>query len=227
MTEPPPPPAYEEPPEQAPPPEVEPERRRITGAAVLGVVLAVLGVVWLLAAVDVFDADAELWLGVLLVAVGAGVALLPRGVPRGLLVVLGIMLALAGAVVAAVDVGLSGGIGEERERPEEVGDLDDPYELGIGSLKLDLRDLDPGGRDRVDVHARIGIGELVVTPPEGWTVEVDAELGIGDIDFFGEHEDGTEVDLDDTRDGDVGEPTVALRLEGGIGSIKVTDDAPE
>jgi hypothetical protein len=226
MTEPGPPPAYEEPP-PAPEPEAEPPRRRVSGAAVLGVVLAALGVVWLLAAVDVFDADAELWLGILLVAVGAAVALLPAGVPRALLVVLGILLALAGAVVAAVDVGLSGGIGEERERPEEVGDLDDPYELGIGSLKLDLRDLDPGGRDRVDVAARVGIGELVVTVPDGWTVEVDAELGIGDIDFFGDHEDGTEVDLDDSRDGDVGEPTVALRLEGGIGSIKVTDDATE
>jgi hypothetical protein len=210
-------------PAPAEPPPVEPPsgRRRITGAAVLGIALALLGVAWLLAALDVFDLDAELWLGLLLVAVGAAVVLLPAGVGRGLLIVLGILLALAGAAVATVDVGLSGGIGEDKEHPRTVADLDDRYELGIGSLKIDLTDLEVDGPAELD--AQVGIGELVVAVPPGVTVVVDAHTGAGDIQALGEEESGFDADMDETFER--GSDTLTLKLEVGMGAIKVQDVA--
>ena len=52
------------------------------------------------------------------------------------------------------------------------------YELGIGSLKLDLRDVDFSGRTK-SVDASIGIGELKVWVPDDVRVVIDEELSIG------------------------------------------------
>jgi hypothetical protein len=188
---------------------------------VLGVVLAALGVVWLLAAVDVFEVDVELWLGVLLVAVGAAVALLPSGIGRGLLIVLGIVLALAGAAVATVDVDLSGGIGEDTERPRSAAELEDRYDLGIGSLKLDLTGLEL--EEDATVDAEVGIGELIVAVPPDATVVVDAHVGAGDIQALGEEEDGFDADVEETFDGSG--PTLTVKADVGMGAIKVQRDA--
>ncbi|HSC91584.1 MAG TPA: LiaF domain-containing protein [Gaiellaceae bacterium] len=214
-------PPVEPPPVEPAPVEPRAERRRVTGAAVLGIALALLGVAWLLAALDVFDLDAELWIGLLLIAVGAAVVLLPAGIGRGLLIVLGILLALAGAAVATVDVDLSGGIGEDKEHPRTVADLDDRYELGIGSLKIDLTDLEVDGSAQLD--AQVGIGELVVAVPPGVTVVVDAHTGAGDIQALGEEESGFDADMDETFER--GSDTLTVKAEVGIGAIKVQDFA--
>lgn len=234
MTEPSGPPPRDEPP-AAPPPPPPPEeppsavagreegRGPSTGALALGVLLAAAGVVWLLASVDVLDLSAEVWLGVLLVLVGLALVVLPAGA-RGVLVVVGIVLALAGAAASAIDVELEGGIGESRERPRNVGDLEDEYSLAMGSLKLDLTALEVDAGDTVEVDASVGIGELVVAVPPDVTVVVDANLGIGDVQALDEQESGTDVDVRTRREGAGGE--LVLRLDGGIGSIKVGDDAP-
>ena len=86
---------------------------------------------------------------------------------------------LAGAAVATVDVDLSGGIGEETERPRTVTDLEDRYDLGIGSLKLDLTRLEL--EEDTTVEAEVGIGELVVAVPPDVTVVVDAHVGAGEV----------------------------------------------
>jgi hypothetical protein len=193
-------------------------RRAGGGGAALGLLVLVAGVVWLLETTDAVDLDFGVWVALLLVGTGL-LVLLTRGAARAILVAAGIVLALVAITGAATNVDLSGGIGERRERPAAVADLDDPYELGIGSLRIDLRRLEGDGDVRV--RARIGIGELRVVPPQGWTVELDAELGVGDIDFLGEHASGTGPELRRRAEGDPGEPTVTLDLEGGIGAIKV------
>jgi hypothetical protein len=188
------------------------------GSVALGGVLAALGVIWLLEATDTVDLDTGLWVGIVLVGIGVGVIAAPPGGARAILILIGVLVALIGGTLAATNVEFSGGIGERNESPTSLDELEDPYELGIGSLKLDLTQLDLD--EDTTVRAQIGIGELVVTVPAARRVSVDAELGVGDIQALGEEEDGFDSDLRTEEDRGVG-PVLRLDLEGGIGSIRV------
>lgn len=188
------------------------------GSAALGLVLAALGVIWLLEVSDTVDLDTGVWVGIVLVGIGIGVIASPSGGARVLLIVIGLFVALIGGALAATDVELSGGVGDRNESPTSVDDLEDPYELGIGRLELDLTELDLD--EDTTVRAQIGIGQLVVTVPAARPVSVDAEIGAGDVDVLGEHDDGWNADVETEADRGVG-PELHLELEGGMGGIRV------
>lgn len=191
------------------------------GSVALGLVLAGLGVIWLLEVSDTVDLDTGVWVGIVLVGIGIGVIASPSGGARVLLIVLGLFVALIGGALAATDVEFSGGVGDRTESPTSVDELDDPYELGIGRLELDLTELDLD--EDTTVRAQIGIGQLVVTVPAARPVSVDAEIGAGDVDVFGEHDDGWNADVQTEADRGVG-PELRLELEGGMGGIRVVGE---
>jgi hypothetical protein len=188
------------------------------GSVALGVVLAALGVIWLLEVSDTVDLDTGVWVGIVLVGIGIGVIASPSGGARVLLIVIGLFVALIGGTLAATDVEFSGGIGDRNERPTSVDELEDPYELGIGRLELDLTELDLD--EDTTVRAQIGIGQLVVTVPAARPVSVDAEIGAGDVDALDEQDDGWNADVQTEADGGIG-PVLHLELEGGMGGIRV------
>ena len=191
------------------------------GSVALGLVLAGLGVIWLLEVSDTVDLDTGVWVGIVLVGIGIGVIASPSGGARVLLIVLGLFVALIGGALAATDVEFSGGVGDRTESPTSVDELDDPYELGIGRLELDLTELDLD--EDTTVRAQIGIGQLVVTVPAARPVSVDAEIGAGDVDVQGEHDDGWNADVQTEADRGVG-PELHLELEGGMGGIRVVGE---
>jgi predicted membrane protein len=191
------------------------------GSVALGLVLAALGVIWLLEVSDTVDLDTGVWVGIVLVGIGIGVIASPAGGARVLLIVLGLFVALIGGALAATDVELSGGVGDRNENPTSVDDLEDPYELGIGRLELDLTELDLD--EDTTVRAQIGIGQLVVTVPAARPVSVDAEIGAGDVDVLGEHDDGWNADVETEADRGVG-PELHLELEAGMGGIRVVSE---
>ena len=188
------------------------------GSIALGTVIVALGAIWLLEATDTVDLDTGLWVGIVLVGIGVGVIAAPPGGARVLLIVIGLFVALIGGTLAATDVEFSGGIGDRTESPASVGDLDDPYELGIGRLELDLTRLRPD--QDTTVRAQLGIGQLVVTVPAARPVSVDAEIGAGDVDVLGKHDDGWNADVQTEADRGIG-PNLHLELEAGIGGIRV------
>lgn len=212
------------------PPAAAPSRRP-HGAALLGGVLAVAGLVWLLAAADAVPVAAQAAIGVLLVAVGLAHALLPSGPHQGLLVAAGVTLALLGAAASALNLDLvDGGVGDRRYAPGELTELRHEYSLGIGSLGIDLTRLEPAGETAgaVPLRATIGIGELVVAVPRGASVVVDARVAVGELDVRGRRRSGVDVRLQTDDAGDAAEgdaPSFRLELEGGIGSVRVVDDA--
>ena len=63
-------------------------------------------------------------------------------------------------------------------RPTSVDEIPEEYEMGIGSLLVDLRDVDFAGRSVV-MEAKVGIGEVLVRLPDGVAAEVVGEVGIG------------------------------------------------
>lgn len=186
----------------------------------LGLLLVGGGVLWALQAADVVDLAYATWIGIILIAIGFALAL-----TRGryfLLVLVGVLVVLAGlpALVVDGDV-LEGGIGEAEEAPESSLDLD-PFRQGIGRLTVDLTE--PGLElDNRTVEASVGIGDLLVLVPVGTDASVDAHVGAGNIDAFGENENGVDVQLT-TISGTSGTQEVDLELEVGIGNIRVERD---
>lgn len=185
------------------------------GGFVIGGVLLGLGLVWLLDATDVVDVDADVALAGLVVLIGLAVIAAPRGGGRVVLIVFGILVALAAAAAIVVDPGkLDDGIGNRTERPRTVGDVH-RYQLGIGQLTVDLTELNADAR----VQASIGIGELRVVVPAAAALEVDAELGAGNVRVRDEQHDGTSLDVKTSSPGSG--PRFDLELDGGLGEIDV------
>jgi predicted membrane protein len=186
----------------------------------LGLLLVGAGILWILQVADVVDLAYATWIGVTLIVIGFALALTRGG--YALLVLVGILVVLAGLPSLVVDGDvLEGGIGDADESPESSFELG-PFRQGIGRLTVDLTDpgLELDGRT---VEASVGIGELVVLVPLGTDVSLDAHVGAGNADAFGENESGFDVQLT-TISGTSGTQEIDLELEVGMGNISVERD---
>ncbi len=199
-----------------------PTRRRIPiFLPTIGALLAAAGVLGILELTDVVDVDWALALAVGVVLVGVAVAVGAFFGATGALAVIGTLLAAAMVLVAAVDVPLHGPIGDRSYRPVAVTELEPSYELAIGTLRVDLRDLLlPAGTTRVETT--VGIGELTVIVPAGVRVEVDARVKAGESVVLGNSEDGWGVTQHVTTGAEaVTGPTLVLDAEVGFGNLEV------
>ena len=189
----------------------------MSSRAGLGLVLLAAGILWFLAATDFVDLSYPVAIGILLILVGVVIALTPGR--HGLLVLIGILIALAGIPALFVDSDVwDEGIGDAAERPESPSDLV-PFEHGIGKLTIDLTT--PGlDLDGETVEASLGIGDLEVIVPADTDVDLDAHAGVGNIDALGENENGVDVDLTGIS-GTSGSQELRLDLEVGIGNVRV------
>ena len=183
----------------------------------LGAVFLVAGILWLLAAAGVLDLSYRGWIGIVLVTIGLAIALFPGR--HGLLVLLGILVALAGIPALAVDGDVfGGGVGDRLDAPATDAELE-PFRHGIGKLTVDLTSPELE-LDGAAVEASIGIGELVMVVPEDTDVSVEADVGIGNVQAFGRSEGGIGIDVD-WLSGTSGRQELDLELDVGIGSIRV------
>jgi phage shock protein PspC (stress-responsive transcriptional regulator)/predicted membrane protein len=146
----------------------------------------------------------------------------PRRRRRGLKITLFTFgaLVLAAAVtcvvVAAMFARLGHGVGDRHYAPAHVSALRDSYQVGVGSLRLDLSRLElPSGTTRIHVEA--GIGHVRVTVPPGVTVRAKTHVNWGDATLLGHEESGHDVHVD------VGPEDGQLELDTrvGIGQIEV------
>jgi predicted membrane protein len=189
----------------------------MSNRAGLGIVLLAGGALWLLAATDFVDLSYPVAIGILLILIGVVIAVTPGR--HGVLVLLGILIALAGVPALFVDSDLwDEGVGNAREEPESASDLV-PFEHGIGKLTVDLTatGLDLDGEI---VEARLGIGDLEVIVPAHADVDLDAHVGAGNIDAFGDEENGFDVDVNGIS-GTSGTQELDLVVEVGIGNLSV------
>ena len=143
------------------------------------------------------------------------------GRARGL-IALGVILTPVVFFSPIGDLDIVGTVGERRVAADTVAEIPESIDMGIGSLRVDLSDVDFAGAE-VSTTLDIGIGELIVYVPDDVTVDVESDLGIGEIVVFGTTRDGVGLELDRRRDGSNG--FLDLTLDGGIGSIKVISRA--
>jgi phage shock protein PspC (stress-responsive transcriptional regulator) len=154
----------------------------------------------------------------------AGVAIAGAAFTKPLrwLVLPALTLALSGGVVAAAGIDVDGGIGDREYRPASSAALRDHYQLGIGQLVIDLRETDLPTGD-VPLKVDVGIGEARVIVPDDVCVVADAEVGMGNVRFFGGDHGGVDVDYEDAPDPQPGTTRLLLKGNVGIGQLSVRD----
>jgi phage shock protein PspC (stress-responsive transcriptional regulator) len=134
-----------------------------------------------------------------------------------------VALAIGAGTAAATDLDLSGGIGERQYRPVTAASIPaDGYELGVGRLVVDLRDVD-WSRDRV-VHLKVdlGIGQADVFVPERVCVAGSTHTGIGESEVAGERNDGVDVDHD-AAEGATAMPRLVIDATVDVGQLRVVN----
>jgi phage shock protein PspC (stress-responsive transcriptional regulator) len=145
------------------------------------------------------------------------------------LLAVALILAIPSGAVAAADVRFDGGIGERNYSPATAAEIPaDGYELGIGQMKVDLRELDIPAGETVRVPAELGLGQLIVSVPSGACVTGHAEAKGGDLRVRGESNTGAspEFDRGDPAPGPK-LPQVEIDAELQFGQLVVTDRAPD
>ncbi len=204
------------------PPAEEPPSGPSLGQIVLGALLLLVGLGWLLQALDIATIPWQAVLPAALIVVGIALIAGARDGAHTGLVVAGVILTLVMAVGSSVDalfdVPFTGGIGERSVRPASLEALDSPYRLAIGDLQVDLSAL-PAPTKPLEITATIGIGRLVVQVPPDVDVEVNADVAVGNSIIFGVQEGG--LDLSRRTGAADDEPRLVLDVAVGIGELVV------
>jgi len=179
-----------------------------------------LGIGWLLEALDVADVPWRAILPATLVVVGVVLIVGSRTARHGGIIALGGVLTaavlLSSAIAAVIDVPFTGGVGQKTQHV--TGAPDSEYRWALGSLTLDLSAVDLAGGDAT-VEASVAIGELVVVVPDGVAVHIDAGAGLGQVTVLGRKSDGVHPSLEADLAGDGA--ALVLDLNVGVGSLEV------
>jgi phage shock protein PspC (stress-responsive transcriptional regulator) len=179
--------------------------KRLLGLAVLAAIaLAVLS------SIHIWPSPGNLW--VLAALLIAGIAWWRGRIVVG--IVLGILVVLVAGLLLAVRVPIFAGIGNRT-----YDTVHSKYTLGVGNLRLNL-DQAQLPKGQTFVKATLGIGNLHVAVPANATVDVDGHVQAGDLELFGERQNGTHVHshiVDRTGSGRV----LVLDLHTGLGNIEV------
>jgi hypothetical protein len=136
------------------------------------------------------------------------------------LIVPALALALPLAVVAAADIEVDGSFGQREYRPTSVAEINPAYDIGMGELVLDLRDVDfPPGRTTVDLE--VGFGEARVLPPDDVCVTSDVEIGVGHADVLDNETQGVDLAYAVGHAASPSDSTLHLNVDMGVGELRV------
>lgn len=205
---------------------VPPTRQPLSMPQIVGGgVLILVGALWLLERFGALDISVTAVLALATTVVGVSLMLLAGHAPHGGLIVFGTVLALVTLLTAAAPFeGFQGGVGDRTVEVSSVAEIDPDYNLALGTMTIDLGDIDDLG-PTTDLTASVGMGELVVRVPEDIEVAVKARVGAGQIDILGRVVDG--VGIDDTyQTPGFAESSQSLTLDLQVftGRVEVTDD---
>ncbi|HEV3401008.1 MAG TPA: PspC domain-containing protein [Acidimicrobiales bacterium] len=207
----------------APPPAPEPSAARDHSALVpvtLSLLAVLAGGLTFLDAAGVADVSWLVGLSLALLLVGGALLVGARWGRGRLLIPVGVVLSMALAAVAFIDVPLRGGVGERTYLPVTVAEIDTPYRLAAGELTLDLSGIDLTGTSS-RVVASVGAGRLEVVLPADAAVEVDGEVGAGELRVLDRRDEGLGVDRRVVEGGREGGGRLVLRARVGMGELEV------
>jgi hypothetical protein len=203
-----------------------PVRRRLpTPQIVGGGVLVFIGVLWLLERTGVFDLSVTAVLAMATMVVGIALMFLSTDGPHTGLIALGTVLAVITLITAAAPFeGFQGGVGDRTVELTSVEEIRPDYNLAMGKLTLDLRQIEDLGA-ATTLTASVGTGELIIRIPEGTAIDVDARVGAGQVEILGRVIDGLGITETYQSPGyaEAGE-SLKLDLRAFTGRVEVTDE---
>jgi phage shock protein PspC (stress-responsive transcriptional regulator) len=138
------------------------------------------------------------------------------------LIVPALAIAAGLGVVAAADIDLDGGYGERHYAPASLAELRPNYDLGAGSLEVDLRGIDFNGGER-DLALEVGFGEAVLVVPRDVCVVADADVGAGYLRMLGWDDGGFNVDWDENTPARA-DARLVVDAHVGMGALQVVHD---
>ncbi len=182
-----------------------------------GLALVLVGGLWLADAAALVEVRWQAVLPALLALVGVALLATARRESHGGLIAAGIVLGVLVLATADPMAAVVAGVGERAEQPADAAAAEEGYELGVGSLEVDLREADDL-EDGLTVPVSVGIGEVVVVLPDDVGAEVEASVGIGETVVLGRSQGGLGVSATETVEG---EPVLVLEASAGIGRVEV------
>ncbi|OFW64324.1 MAG: hypothetical protein A2135_02050 [Actinobacteria bacterium RBG_16_67_15] len=192
-------------------------RRLGLGRLVGGLLLVVVGVLWLIEEFTDLDLPWTTLLPLILIVIGLALMYGSATGPHTGLVALGIVVTvivvLSSAADVLFDVPFSGGVGDNAVTPIA---LEDEYRWAVGSMTVDLTDAALDGRE---IQVSVGLGELIVIVPNGAVVQVSAAAGIGEVIVFGETQSGISPEVNPPPP--AGSPAIVITARVGIGKVEV------
>ncbi|WP_312877781.1 PspC domain-containing protein [Lentzea indica] len=144
---------------------------------------------------------------------------------RGLIWLL-LPLSLVGFGMTAIDFeGDTTKLGGFDATPKAVADVQDRYEAGVGSMRLDLRQLPDSGSVKTAIE--VDLGEAIVHVPKNADVTFKCEAtSIGELNCLDKRAEGSEVQVSGTDLGANGEGGLKIELDvrAGVGEVRVLRD---
>ena len=138
------------------------------------------------------------------------------------LIVPALVLALSAGAVAAADLDVRGGVGERIYRPASSAQLRPEYKLGVGHLRLDLRNTNfSAGEHRV--HLKLGVGQAEVLVPSDVCVSSTAHISAGETSVFDHSTGGADHDWQDQRTAPEGTPVLNVDADIGFGQLRIAE----
>jgi phage shock protein PspC (stress-responsive transcriptional regulator) len=187
------------------------------GLLTIGAATVVGALVWLVGGSA--DNRGALAFGLATLVLGAGLLVGAFAGRARWLIVPALGSATAAVVAAALSfagVGLDHRSGDRHEFIDAGSTVAPLYRTGVGTFELDLSSYTSDASTEVDV----GVGDLTVVVPDDAHVQIDARVGLGEINAFGSTRSGyrRSLSLDNNTDG---ERMIKLKLRVGVGSIDV------
>ena len=191
------------------------------GALTVGALLVLAGLVWLADETGLVDVSWPVAVALAVGTVGLMLLATARSPHAGGLVPLGVVLLVVLVLTSVVPgIPLDGGAGDRTYRPTTAEELSEDFELGAGTLVLDLRGLPPGTSARDVTEVSVGLGEIVVRVPDDLSVDVTASAGTGQVDVLGTRQEGRGPEVTEVVGTD--DDPLVLRLHVGVGTVEVT-----
>jgi phage shock protein PspC (stress-responsive transcriptional regulator) len=215
---------YERP--AGPPSPPAPRERSVLGRLTLSAAVLVCGVLGLLDATGVLDPAPRQYLA-------AAVATLGLGLVVGTLLgrarwLAWIAFPLTGVMILAAlaSAAVRGGTGDFTYAPTSVAALQGEYTMGVGTLTLDLSQIDFRNQS-VATTIRANVGDIRITVPDNVDVTVEAHVAAGDLMLFGTDNDGLNQDrtVTDLGPDGTGGGTLTIDVDMSLGQVEVDREA--
>jgi phage shock protein PspC (stress-responsive transcriptional regulator) len=192
--------------------------RYTMAAALIGV-----GVLALLDNAGVLFPDARHYLALAVAIVGAGLLVGSIWGRSRLLIVGGLLLAFMMGI-AAVGNAVDAFTDEVRTfAPATVEEVSTNYTMDSGTLIIDLTNIDLEGRE-IEIDAELGAGQIEIEFPPDVGASVNARAGVGQVDIFGRSSEGLGVGRSITVAGVEGAGDITMTVRVGAGQITVSQE---